>query len=112
MANAPQRPAGTPSTAELAANTPDDRDVAERAPGPVLPVGDADPRDPAMPVRALPRQCRFIGVLADRNILRKGQGAPAAERRRIEAVRQIVRHDRTGRSQHQRTPAFFDRGVE
>ena len=72
------------------------RGVAERAPGPVLPVGDADPRDPAMPVRTLPRQCRFIGVLADRNILRKGQGAPAAECRRIEAVRQIVRHDRAG----------------
>ena len=34
MANAPQRPAGTPSTAELAATTPDERDVTERAPGP------------------------------------------------------------------------------
>lgn len=34
MANAPQRPAGTPSTAELAATTPDERDTVERAPGP------------------------------------------------------------------------------
>ena len=34
MANAPQRPAGTPSTAELAETTPDDRDTVERAPGP------------------------------------------------------------------------------
>lgn len=34
MANAPQRPANTPSTAELAATTPDERDTAERAPGP------------------------------------------------------------------------------
>ncbi|ACI12442.1 hypothetical protein PBI_OAKER_21 [Mycobacterium phage Oaker] len=29
-----QRPAGSPSTAELVENTPDDRDVAERAPAP------------------------------------------------------------------------------
>lgn len=48
MANAPQRPAGTPSTAELAATTPDERDTVERAPGP-----DTSGKR----VRAIPTHC-------------------------------------------------------